>query len=198
MNALWATLPGAALAGLGAVLCATGYRQLRFQAMTAGVCVFAAAGAAIGGILGYPAFAAGLCAAGAVLGYVLHGRLIPVYIGAAATMGGAALGLLLAILFRYSSPILLCASTAIGAAVIALLNTRLMTMGWTAVSGAALVTHGIFHAIPVLASLPRTQLSWTLATIVVLLAGGGFAFQWRTTPPEHPTTILAPASGPSA
>jgi hypothetical protein len=168
--------------------------------MTAGVCVFAAAGAAIGGLLGYPAFAAGLCAAGAVLGYVLHGRLIPVYIGLAAAMGGAALGLLLALLCRYSSPILLCAATAIGATIIALLNTRLMTMGWTAASGAALVTLGIFRAIPVLASLPRTQLSWTLAAIFVLLAGGGLAFQWRTNPPEYPATILAPApaSTPSA
>ena len=46
MNGLWAALPGAALAGLGAVLCAMGYRQIRFQAMTVGICVFAAAGAA--------------------------------------------------------------------------------------------------------------------------------------------------------
>jgi hypothetical protein len=200
MNGLWATLPGAALAGLGAVLGATGYRQLRFQAMTAGVCVFAAAGAAFGGLLGYPAFAAGLCAAGAVLGYVLHHRLIQVYVGLAAAMGGAALGLLLALLCRHSSPILLCASTAIGATIIALLDTRLMTMGWTAASGAALVTHGIFRAIPVLATLPRTQLCWTLAAIFVLLAGGGFTFQLRTTPPEHSSTILAPApvSTPSA
>src|SRR5438477_1923506 len=123
MNGLWATLPGAALAGLGAVLCATGYRQLRFQAMTVGVCVFAAAGAAIGALLGYPAFAAGLCAAGAVLGYVLHDKLIHVYVGLAAAMGGAALGLLLAVLCRYSSPVFLCVSTAIGATIIALLNT---------------------------------------------------------------------------
>jgi hypothetical protein len=160
--------------------------------MTVGVCVFAAAGAAIGGLLGYPAFAAGLCAAGAVLGHVLHGRLIQVSVGLAAALGGAALGLLLAILCRYSSPLFLCCSTAIGAAIIALLNTRLMTIGWTAASGAALVTHGIFRSIPVLATLPHTHLAWTLAAIFVLLAGGGFAFQVRTTPPEHATTILAP------
>jgi len=192
MQGLWATVPGAALAGLGAVLCATGYRQLRFQAMTVGVCVFAAAGAVAGGLLGYPAFAAGLCAAGAVLGYVLHDRLIPVYVGLAAAMGGAALGLLLAVLCRYSSPILLSVLTAIGAAVIALLNTRLLTMGWTAASGAALVTHGIFRAIPMLSTLPRAQLGWTLAAIFALLAGGGFAFQLRTNPKIHPDTIIAP------
>jgi len=197
MNGLWATLPGAALAGLGAVLCATGYRQLRFQAMTVGVCVFAAAGAATGALLGYPAFAAGLCAAGAVLGYVLHDKLMHVYVGLAAAMGGAALGLLLALLVHYSSPIFLCGVTAIGATVIALLDTRLMTMGWTSVSGAALVTHGVFRAIPILATLPRTQLTWTLAAIFVLLAGGGFAFQLRTTPQEHGTTILASAPVPT-
>ena len=197
MNALWQAIPGAALAGLGAVICAMGYRQIRFQAMTVGICVFAAAGAAAGALLGYPAFAAGLCAAGAVLGYVLHRMLFHVYVGLAAAMGGAAIGLLLAVLVRYSSPVFLCAVTAIGATVIALLDTRLMTMGWTAAAGAALVTHGVFRAIPMLATLPRTQLTWTLAAIFVLLAGGGFAFQLRTTPEEHATTVIAPAPEPT-
>ena len=72
-----------------------------------------------------------------------------------------------------------------------------MTMGWTAASGAALVTHGVFRAIPMLATLPRTQLTVTLTAIFVLLAGAGFAFQLRTTPPEHATTILAPAPHPT-
>jgi hypothetical protein len=193
MNGLWQALPGAALAGLGAVLCAMGYRQIRFQAMTVGICVFAAAGAAAGALLGYPAFAAGLCAAGAVLGYALHRMLFHVYVGLAAAMGGAAIGLLLAVLCRYSSPLFLCGMTAIGATVIALLDTRLMTMGWTSAAGAALVTHGVFRAIPMLATLPRTQLTWTLAAIFILLAGGGFAFQLRTTPDEHPSTVIAPA-----
>lgn len=197
MNGLWATLPGAALAGLGAVLCTMGYRQIRFQAMTVGICAFAAAGAAAGALLGYPAFAAGLCAAGAVLGYVLHAALFHVYLGLAAAMGGGAIGLLLAVLFQYSSPVFLCGMTAVGATVIALLDTRHMTMGWTAASGAALVTHGVFRAIPMLATLPRTQLTVTLATIFILLAGAGFAFQLRTTPPEHPTTIIAPAPQPT-
>ena len=197
MNGLWATLPGAALAGLGAVLCATGYRQLRFQAMTAGVCVFAAAGAAIGALLGYPAFAAGLCAVGAVLGYVLHDKLMQVYVGLAAAMGGAALGLLLAVLTRHSNPTFLCGVTAIGATIIALLDTRIMTMSWTSAAGAALVTHGVFRAIPVLATMPRTQLTWTLTAIFVLLAGGGLAFQIRTNPQEHPTTLIAPAPSPA-
>ena len=200
MNGLWATLPGAALAGLGAVLCTMGYRQIRFQAMTVGICAFAAGGAAIGALFGYPAFAAGLCAAGAVLGYALHAKLFHVYVGLAAAMGGGAIGLLLAVLCHYSSPIFLCGVTAIGATIIALLDTRLMTMAWTSASGAALVTHGVFRAIPMLATLPRTQLVWTLAAIFVLLAGGGFAFQLRTTPQEHPSTILAstPAPSPSA
>jgi hypothetical protein len=174
-----------------------GYRQIRFQAMTVGICVFAAAGAAAGSLLGYPAFAAGLCAAGAVLGYLLHAALFHVYLGLAAAMGGGAIGLLLAVLCHYSSPVFLCAVTAIGATVIALLDTRHMTMGWTAASGAALVTHGVFRAIPMLATLPRTQLTVTLTVIFVLLAGAGFAFQLRTTPPEHATTIMAPAPQPT-
>ncbi|MBV8878713.1 MAG: hypothetical protein JO332_02000 [Planctomycetaceae bacterium] len=200
MNGLWATLPGAALAGLGAVLCTMGYRQIRFQAMTVGICAFAAAGAAAGSLLGYPAFAAGLCAAGAILGYALHAVLFHVYVGLAAAMGGGAVGLLLAILCRYSSPVFLCGVTAVGATVIALLDTRHMTMGWTSAAGAALVTHGVFRAIPMLATLPAPQLTWTLAAIFVLLAGGGFAFQLRTTPREHPTTVLAapPVPTPSA
>jgi len=193
MNSLWATLPGAALAGLGAVLCSMGYRQIRFQAMTVGICAFAAAGASIGALLGYPAFATGLCAAGAILGYALHSRLFPVYVGLAAAMGGGALGLLLAILCHHSSPVLLCGATALAATVIALLDTRLMTMGWTSAAGASLITLGVFRAIPILATLPRTQLTWTLSAIFVLLAGGGFAFQLRTTPVEHPTTLIAPA-----
>ncbi|HLY09142.1 MAG TPA: hypothetical protein VKW04_07570 [Planctomycetota bacterium] len=198
MNGLWAALPGAALSGLGAVLCATGYRQVRFQPRTVGVGAFAAAGAAIGALLGFPAFAAGLCATGALLATLLHGKFLPVAIGVAAAMGGGILGLLLALLSRHSSPIVLSGATAIGAAVIALLDTRLMTMGWTATTGAAVVTQGIFRAIPALAALPRTQLTVTLAVIFVLLAGGGFAFQLRTTPEEHPTTLLAPAPAASA
>lgn len=193
MNGLWATLPGAALAGLGAVLCSMGYQQLRIQAMTVGICVLAAAGAAVGALLGYPAFATALCALGAVAGYALHGRLFHVYVGLSAAMGGAALGLLLAIVCRYSSPVFLCIATAIGATVIALLNTRLMTMGWTSAAGAALITLGVFRAIPMLATLPRTQLTVTLSAIFLILAGGGFAFQLRTTPVEHPSTVIAPA-----
>lgn len=192
MSGLWATLPGAALAGLGAVLCAMGYQQLRFQAMTVGICVFAAAGAAAGALLGYPAFAAGLCAVGAFVGYALHGRLFHVYVGLSAAMGGGALGLLLALICRYSSPVFLCIATAIGATVIALLNARLMTMGWTSATGAALITLGVFRAIPILAALPRAQLTVTLSAIYLLLAGGGFAFQLRTTPVEHPSTVIAP------
>src|SRR6185295_13237633 len=114
MDKLWLILPGAAMAGLGAVLGAMGYRQVRFQAMTVGICVFAATGAAAGALLGYPAFAAGLCIAGAVLGYALHGMLFHVYVGLAAAMGGAAVGLLLAVLCNYSNPYLLCAATAAG------------------------------------------------------------------------------------
>ena len=197
MDGLWQALPGAALAGLGAVIGSMGYRQIRFQAMTVGICVFAAAGAATGALLGYPAFAAGLCATGAVLGYALHRMLFQVYVGLAAAMGGGALGLLLAVLCHYSSPVFLSGITAIGAAVIALLDTRLMTMGWTAASGAALVTHGVFRAIPMLATLPRAQLTWTLAAIFGLLAGGGFAFQLRTTPEEHASTVIAPAPEPT-
>jgi len=197
MNALWQAISGAALAGLGAVICSMGYRQIRFQAMTVGICVFAAAGAAAGALLGYPAFAAGLCAAGAVLGYTLHRMLFQVYVGLAAAMGGAAIGLLLALLCRYSSPVFLCGITAICAAVIALLETRLITMGWTAAAGAALVTHGVFRAIPTLETLPRTQLTWTLAAIFVLLAGGGFAFQARTASEEHAATVIAPAPAPT-
>src|SRR5258708_26602894 len=83
MNGLWATLPGAALAGLGAVLCTMGYRQIRFQAMTVGICAFAAGGAAIGALFGYPAFAAGLFAAGAALRLALPPQVFHVYFGPA-------------------------------------------------------------------------------------------------------------------
>lgn len=197
MDKLWLVLPGAALAGLGAVLGAMGYRQVRFQAMTVGVCVFAAAGAAIGALLGWPAFAAGLCIAGAVVGYALHGVLFRVYVGLAAAMGGAAVGLLLSVLCNYSNPMVLCAAAAAGAVVIALLDARAMTIGWTSAAGAALVTHGLLRSTAVLASLPPTRLLWTLAAIFVVLFAAGFAFQWRTTREEHVSTQIAPAPSPA-
>lgn len=197
MDRLWLILPGAAMAGLGAVLGAMGYRQVRFQAMTVGVCVFAAAGAGLGAMLGWPAFAAGLCVAGAVLGYALHGVLFRVYVGLAAAMGGAAVGLLLSVLCGYSNPMVLCGATAAGAVVIALLDARLMTIGWTAAAGAALVTHGLLRSTAVLASLPRTQLLWTLSAIFAVLFAAGFAFQLRTTREEHVSTQIAPAPSPA-
>jgi hypothetical protein len=199
MDKLWMILPGAAMAGLGAVLCAMGYRQVRFQAMTVGVCVFAAAGAAAGAALGYPAFAAGLCAAGAILGYALHGLLFHAYVGLAAAMGGAAVGLLLSVVSHYSNPLLLCGATAAGSAVIALLDARIMTIGWTSATGAALVTHGLLRSTPALSQLPHGQLTWTLALIFTVLFGAGFAFQMRTTPDQrHASTQIAPAPLPSA
>lgn len=200
MNGWWAALPGAALAGLGAVLSMMGYRQIRAQSTGVGVCVLGAAGAALGALLGYPAFAAGLCAAGAFLGSILPRSLARLTVGLAAALGGSAVGLLLAVISRHSSPLLLCGAAAVGAAVIALLETRILTIGWTSASGAALITLGIVRAIPLLGALPRTQLSVTLGAIFLLLAAGGFAFQWRTAPEEHPTTIQGPsfAASPSA
>ena len=111
-------------------------------------------------------------------------------------MGGAALGLLLSVMCNYSSPLVLCGATAAGAAVIALLDARLMTIGWTSAAGAALVTHGLLRSTAVLATLPRTQLTWTLAIIFIALFGAGFAFQMRTTQEQHASTQIAPA--PSA
>jgi len=194
MDKLWMILPGAALAGLGAVLCAMGYRQVRFQAMTVGICVFAATGAAAGALLGYPAFAAGLCIAGAVLGYALHGMLFHVYVGLAAAMGGAAVGLLLAVVCHYSNPVVLCGATAAGCAVIALLDARIMTIGWTSAAGAALVTHGLLRSTAVLSALPQAQLTWTLAAIFVVLFGAGFVFQLRTTAEQQLPTQIVPAA----
>jgi hypothetical protein len=198
MDKLWMVLPGAAMAGLGAVLCAMGYRQVRFQAMTVGVCVFAAAGAAAGAALGYPAFAAGLCGAGAILGYTLHGLLFRAYVGLAAAMGGAALGLLLCVVCHYSNPLLLCGAAAAGSAVIALLDARIMTIGWTSAAGAALVTHGLLRSTPELLQVPPVQLAWTLAAIFAVLFGTGFAFQMRTTTEkQNASTEIAPAPQPS-
>lgn len=194
MDRLWQTLPGAALAGLGMVLCALGYRQVRFQAMTVGVCVFAAAGAAAGSLLGYPAFTAGLCVSGALLGYALHTILFQVYVGLAAAMGGAAVGLLLTVLCNYSNPIVLCSATAAGCGVIALLDARIMTIGWTSAAGAALVSHGLYRSMPALGELSRSQLTWTLSTIFALLAITGIVFQMRTTTEKHLPTEVLPAA----
>ncbi len=196
MEKLWDVLPGAALTGLGAVLCALGYRQIRFQAMTVGVCVFAAAGAAAGALLGYPAFAAGLCVAGALLGYALHGLLFHAYVGLAAAMGGAAVGLLLSVVFNYSHPLVLCGATAVGGAVIALLNSRMMTMLWTSAAGAALITHGLYRSIPVLSTLSRAQVTWTLAATFAFLCAAGTAFQARTSREEQLSTAIVPTADP--
>ena len=197
MERLWQTLPGATMAGLGMVLCVLGYRQVRFQAMTVGVCVFAVAGAAAGSLLGYPAFAAGLCAAGAVLGYALHGMLFHVYVGLAAAMGGAAVGLLLSVLCHYSNPVVLCGATAAGCGVIALLDARIMTIGWTSAAGAALVTHGLYRSMPALGDLSPTQLTWTLAATFAVLSIAGIVFQSRTTAEQQLSTKIAPAPEPA-
>lgn len=197
MDRLWQTLPGAALAGLGMVLCALGYRQVRFQAMTVGVCVFAATGAAVGSLLGYPAFAAGLCVAGALLGYALHGVLFQVYVGLAAAMGGAAVGLLLTVLCNYSNPYVLCGATAAGCGIIALLDARIMTIGWTSAAGAALVTHGLYRILPSLGDLSRSQLTWTLSAIFALLTIAGVVFQSRTTVEQHLPTEIVPTPQPT-
>jgi hypothetical protein len=192
MDRLWQILPGAAMAGLGAVLCALGYKQVRFQAMTMGVFVFAAAGAAIGTLLGYPAFAVGLCVAGAILGYALHGVLFHVYVGLAAAMGGAAVGLLLTLLCHYSNPIVLCGATAAGCAVIALLDARIMTIAWTSAAGAALVTQGLYRSLPSLGALSHPQLTWTLAITFAVLFLAGWAFQSRMTAEQQLSTkVLA-------
>jgi hypothetical protein len=93
--------------------------------------------------------------------------------------------------------VLLCGATAAGAVVIALLDARLMTIGWTSAAGAALVTHSLLRSTAVLASLPRAQLLWTLAAIFVVLTAAGFAFQWRTTREEQVATQIAPAPAPA-
>src|SRR5258708_20825157 len=92
MNGLWATLPGAALAGLGAVLCTMGYRQIRFQAMTVGICAFAAGGAALGALFGYPPFPAGPRPAGAAPAYSLPPTLFHLYFRLAPAVGGRRAG----------------------------------------------------------------------------------------------------------
>jgi hypothetical protein len=196
MEKLWIVLPGAVMAGLGAVLCALGYRQVRFQAMTVGICAFAAAGAAAGSLLGFPAFAAGLCASGAVLGFALHRVLFPVYVGLAAALGGGAIGLLLAVLTHYSNPLVLCCATALGCTVVSLLDARLITIGWTSAAGAALVTHGLYRSIPYLHTVGRGPLTWTLSIIALALFAAGFAFQVRTSDEREIPTQVAPA--PSA
>jgi hypothetical protein len=200
MERLWQILPGAAMAGLGAVLCSQGYRQVRFQAMTMAVFVFAAAGATIGTFLRYPAFSAGLCVAGAILGYALHGVLFHVYVGLAAAMGGAAVGLLLTLLCHYSNPIVLCGCTAAACAVISLLDARIMTIAWTSAAGAALVTQGLYRSIPSLGTLSPPRLTWTLATTFGVLFLAGWAFQSRMTAEQQLSTkiLASPETGPAS
>jgi len=196
MDRLWMALPGAALAGLGAVLCSMGYRHLRSPALTFGVLVLAAAGAAAGAAMGTPAFAAGLCVTGAFLGTVFHGRSFRVTVGLAAAMGGGAVGLLMSVVCRTSHPLVLCGATAAGAAVLALLDDRILTIGWTSTAGAALIVHGLLRSTPALATLSQAQLSWTLAILFLALSGAGFAFQVRSTAEQQVPTQIAPA--PSA
>jgi hypothetical protein len=179
MEQIWNALPGAVMAGAGAMLGALGYRMVRFHALTVGVCAFAAAGCAAGALTGWPLLAAGLCAGGAAAGYVLRRYLFHVYVGVAAGLGGAAVGLLLAAITRYSNPPLLCGATAIGCTVIALLDARAITIAWTAAVGGAMVSLGIVLCLP--AATGPSRIPWTLAAVSTALFAAGAAFQHFTT-----------------
>jgi hypothetical protein len=181
MEQIWNVLPGAVMAGAGAMLCALGYRMVRFHALTVGVCAFAAAGCAAGALTGWPSLAAALCAGGAAAGYALRRYLFHVYVGAAAGLGGVAVGLLLAALTRYSNPYLLCGATAIGCTVIALLDARAITIAWTAAVGGALVSLGIVLCLPPTGGAGPSRIPWTLAAVSAGLFLGGAAFQHFTT-----------------
>lgn len=167
-------LPSAALAGNGAILCLVGFRQLRFHALAGGVLVLAAAGFALGGLASHPAVAVGLCVIGALAGYRLEAVFFYVYVALAAALGGAALGYVGAILTGYSSPMILCGATAVGCAVIALLNARATTIGWTSAAGSALVCLGAHLAY----TAAGTR---TLAVLFALLFLASVIFQHQTT-----------------
>ncbi len=186
-------LPGAALAGLGAVLCATGYRQVRLPSLPVVIGVFAGAGAALGAMLGFPAFAAGLCGIAATLAYAYHAALGRVTVGLSAAIGGGALGLLLSVIFGTSHPAALCFAAAAGAAIVSLLDHRIMTIAWTSTAGASLIAHGLLRATPTLAHVSRGQLAWTLGLLFAVLCGAGVAFQMRTTAEQQVPTPIAPA-----
>lgn len=194
MREIWDTLPGAVMAGLGAMLCSLGYRLVRFHALKVGVWAFAALGCGAGALAGWPALAAFLCVAGAVLGYALGPVLFHVYVGAAAALGGAAVGLLLAGLTHYSNPVLLCGATALGCTIIALLDSRVITIVWTSTVGAALVALGILLALP---GPNPASLKWTLVTVGAALLSIGVYFQLRTGDAE-PAGAAKPEPTPSA
>jgi len=207
MEQVWNALPGAAMAGMGAMLCALGYPLVRFHALTLGVCALAAAGCAGGALTGWPALAAALCAGGAAAGYALRRHLFHVHVGLAAALGGAAMGLLLAALTRYSNPPLLCGATAIGCTVIALLDARAITIAWTSAVGAALVCLGIVLCLPPAARSPAGA-PWMLAAVAAALFAAGAAFQHLTTKGEsgdgeganarpRPQAAGAPGPGPA-
>jgi hypothetical protein len=191
MEKLWMALPGAALAGLGAVLCATGGRELRRPSKPVVVGVFAGAGAAAGSIMGFPAFAAGLCVVAATLAHAYHAVLGRVTVGLTAAIGGGALGLLLSVIFGTLHPAALCFTAAAGAAIVSLLEHRVLTIAWTSAAGAALIAHGLLRATPELVHVPRGQLAWTLAALFAALCGAGVSFQMRSTAePQVPATIV--------
>jgi hypothetical protein len=189
-------LPGAAVAGSGAVLLAAGYRSVRFNALTLGIELFAALGCGVGAWFGQAPLAAFLTAIGALIGFALGRLLFHAFVVLAAALGGSLIGGGAGLLMGSSHPLLLAGAMALGFAVLAILDARAMTVFWTSAVGAALVTIGTLSSPtrPSLwfSSLPRT-LTLAASSIFLILAIAGIVFQVVTTRDIQPKE---PASKP--
>ncbi len=167
-------IPQALSAAAGAVLCALGYRQYRMHALTLGVAVFAAAAFLAAGASGFPRLAAPAAVVGGLLGYACRRPFFTLYVALGGALGGALLGFLTAVLMRSSNLPLICGATAVGGALINLLDARRVTIAWTSIVGSALIAAAS-------ASWTRAAgIPWPSILLFLATALGAMAFQGRT------------------
>lgn len=195
------SLPAAMIAGAGAALAALGYRIIRFHTLSLSVAVFATLGCAVGGHLGAMPLAAVLAAAGAVAGYFLEPVLFYVYVALSAAVGGAAVGIVLALATDPGHPNLVIGACAVACAVIALLDARITTISWTSAAGAAILTLGVLVCRGDLAEFSRSssrvraQLPAAAVVFVAVATAAAFFQAWTTREAPAPA-VTSPAQTP--
>lgn len=189
LESVFATLPGAIIAGVGVSFCALGFKLVRFYSLAFGVGILAALGCVLGALTGWPALALAFCLAGGVLGYALGPVFSFLYPTVAAALGGVALGKLLVAFLVFNHPELIPIALGAGFALVAALNVRLVTILWTSVVGASIGTLGILATDVVGPTLEQTTVN--VVIVFAAFAVGGIVFQVQTTGEAAMTTRIA-------
>lgn len=180
---LLATLPGALLAGQGALLAIYGHQLARLYCRAMSIALLAALGCALGAWTGLPAVALVGAALGAGLGFALGAAALHVYVASLAAGIGLLAGAVAAHATGYSTPHFLWVACAASAAILAVLSVRWTVIVVSSLAGSLMMTVGILMA----TQGGRGDLAEGRMIPAVILgslcAAAGIWFQARTTEP---------------